>query len=263
MYIEDISKDTLWKLTSHYQKSKSPIKGQSVNRAMKPLYAVLNLCLKWEWTDKSYTQEKLRIDQPKERKALSEEEINRLLSATIKTGYTYLHDPILFYLLTALRKEELNRIKKEDILDNGSTLGISVQKNGTYNEKIPLNAKAQEIVARNIAKSKSDYLFSSPNSIRGNLGEFKKAWAIVKKEANVETDIHSLRHTAITNVSRKVDSPYRLKQFSRHKTESGLKPYLHLMDKDRREIVELSNVGNDQNGNQDVGSYVGSHLKKA
>ncbi|MDG1230087.1 MAG: hypothetical protein P8P51_03155, partial [SAR86 cluster bacterium] len=77
-----------------------------------------------------------------------------------------------------------------------------------------------------------------------------------------ETDIHSLRHTAITNVSRNVDSPYRLKQFSRHKTESGLKPYLHLTDKGRREVVELSNVGTDQNSEQNVGSNVGSHLKK-
>ena len=244
--INEITGDTLWELGEDYAKEKAPIKGQSVNRAMKPLYAILYQCKVWGWTENQFIHIKRPTLTPKKRDPLSEEEVNRLLNACTTTGIDWLYDPLHFYLLTGLRKDELKQLKKRDISENVSVMRIVNQKNGETNEEINLSLMSQKIIARNMNLSSSEYVFQSPHSLRGGLGEFRKAFDIVKKEANLETSIHCLRHTFCTNVARKCKSSFRLRQLTRHKTESGIKPYLHLMPNDAMEDIELASIGTEQ-----------------
>lgn len=80
------------------------------------------------------------------------------------------------------------------------------QKNDETNEEINLNLMSQSIIARNINRLNSEYVFQSPHSLKGGLGDYKKAFGHIKKEAKLETGIHSLRHTFCTNVARKCKS---------------------------------------------------------
>ena len=77
-----------------------------------------------------------------------------------------------------------------------------------------------------------------------NKRNFRKLWEQIRSMANLSgIDIHSLRHTAITNVAKNCRNREELKSFSRHKSELGLKPYLHLIEeKDKRQIAELSSI---------------------
>ena len=136
----------------------------------------------------------------KKRKPLLKGEVDWLLEACTTTGINWLYDPLHFYLLTRLREEELKGIKKVDISENGSVMRIVNQKNDETNEEINLNLMSQSIIARNINRSNSEYVFQSPHSLKGGLGNYKKAFGHIKKEAKLETGIHSLRHTFCTNV---------------------------------------------------------------
>jgi len=83
-------------------------------------------------------------------------------------------------------------------------------------------------------RTKGELLFDSTN--------FRKRWERIRAEAGIEDIvIHCLRHTATTNVARHCKNREELKAFTRHKSDAGLKPYLHLIEEeDRKRIQELS-----------------------
>jgi len=102
------------------------------------------------------------------------------------------------------------------------------QKNGTENQIILLNKTARTLIKRGLLNH-SEYVFSSPYNKDGCLGDFKKAWISVRKIANlIDRDFHTLRHTAITRVAKKVANEFELKDYSRHKSIQSLERYIHL-----------------------------------
>ncbi|MDA8857670.1 hypothetical protein N9I67_02440 [Gammaproteobacteria bacterium] len=51
---------------------------------------------------------------------------------------------------------------------------------------------------------------------------------------------HSLGHTAATVVAKNCKNKNELKAFARHKSDAGLKRYIHLIEEDKKRIQELS-----------------------
>ena len=84
----------------------------------------------------------------------------------------------------------------------------------------------------------SEYVFYSPLTEDGCLGDFKKSWTKIRDAANLlDKDFHTLRHTAITRVASKVKNVFELQDFSRHKSISSLERYRHLFS-NSEEIAE-------------------------
>jgi len=233
--LSEIDKDLIWKLKQKYKKQKKNILNQSVNRAFNVLYGTLSMCEEeWDWLELSPKNKKLKTPiPPKKRRVLAKNEMKKLQRACLEIGKPYIYDILHFYVLTGFRREELFRIKKEHIdLDEG-TLLIPTQKNDDKNQTVYLNSKAQEIAKKQM-NSKGEMLFNRTN--------FRKIWEEVRTVAEIKNfDIHSLKHTATTNVARNCGNREELKAFTRHKTDTGLRPYLHLIeDGDRKRIAELS-----------------------
>jgi len=114
---------------------------------------------------------------------------------------------------------------------------LRTQKNGTKNQVITLNSTARTIL-KEAFLNPSEYVFYSPQTEDGCLGDFKRAWMNVRKEANLTNkDFHTLRHTAITRVASKVKNVFELQDYSRHKNLTSLEAYRHLFS-NSEEIAE-------------------------
>ena len=133
---------------------------------------------------------------------------------------------------------EIRELRKDDILSCKTKVILRKQKNGTENQIIPLNTTAQ-IVLKKALLNPSKFVFYSPLTKDGGLGDFKKTWVTVRKEANLlHKDFHTLRHTAITNVAKKVRNDFELQDFSRHNSIASLERYRHHFD-NKQEIAEF------------------------
>lgn len=241
--VSEIDKDTIWKLKQKYRKQadakqkakgKPPIKNQSVNRVFNVLHGTLSMCDKeWDWLEHSPKNLKLTEAPPKQKRILAKNEMKKIKRACLEIGKPYIYDILYFYVLTGFRKEELFQIKKGHIDLDFGTLLIPDQKNDDKNQTIYLNSEALKIAKKQMS-SKGEMLFNGTN--------FRKIWNKVRDVAEIKNFvIHSFKHTATTNVAKHCKNREELKAFTRHKSDAGLKPYLHLIEEeDNKRIAELS-----------------------
>ena len=214
---------------------------KAINRRFNSFNALLEIAVEEDWIEFKPRLKRLPELPDKKRKPYTNIEIERLILACDSMNNTHLIDPVLFLRNTGLRKSEMVNLKKEDVVDGGTAVRLKNQKNGTLNQTIPLNAYAQKLVRRNI-NNPTQFVFAGRGR-EGGLADFKKAWTTVRKIAEVNKDIHTIRHTAITKVAEKVDNVFKLQQFSRHKDTRSLETYVHIMDKERRRITEHASFG--------------------
>ena len=231
--LSEIDKDTIWKLKQKYKKEKPNIKNQSINRPFNTLHGLLTKCVDWDWIEHAPKNQKLKQQPPKMRRVLTKKEYDSLREVSFKLGHPEIWDLIDWYCHSGMRKTEAHLIKKEHINLEEGTYCIPKQKNEEQNQIIYLNSAQLKIAERRM-RTKGELLFDITN--------FRRRWEKVRTEAEIENiDIHCLRHTAITNVARHCKQREELKAFSRHKSDAGLKPYLHLIEEeDKKRIQELS-----------------------
>ena len=231
--LSEIDKDTIWKLKQKYKKEKPNIKNQSINRPFNTLHGLLSRCMDWDWIEHAPKNQKLKPQPPKMRRTLAKKEYESLREASFKLGHPEIWDLIDWYCHSGMRRTEALEIKKEHINLEEGTYCIPKQKNQEQNQIIYLNSAQLKIAIKRM-RTKGDMLFDSTN--------FRRRWEKVRTEAEIEDiDIHCLRHTAITNVARHCKDRDELKAFSRHKSDAGLKPYIHLIEEeDKKRIQELS-----------------------
>ena len=231
--LSEIDKDTIWNLKQKYKKKRPNIKNQSINRRFNTFHGLLSRCVDWDWLEHAPKNQKLKPQPPKMRRTLAKKEYESLREASFKSGHPEIWDLIDWYCHSGMRRTEALEIKKEHINLEEGTYYIPKQKNQEKNQIIYLNSVQLKIAAKRM-RTKGDMLFDSTN--------FRRRWEKVRALAEIENiDIHCLRHTAITNVARHCKQREELKAFSRHKSDAGLKPYLHLIEEeDRKRIQELS-----------------------
>ena len=169
---------------------------------------------------------------------------DRLILACYTTNNEYLVNPIMFALCTGFRLNEIRQLKKDNVATCKTKIILEEQKNGDKDETIVLNKQAQTILMEALLNP-SEYVFFSPRSKDGSIGDISTAFTTVRKAAGLHTrkvfkDFHSLRHTSTTEVAKGVKNVIELQQFTRHESLTALKRYLHLFD-NRREIAELAN----------------------
>ena len=234
---------------SHTQKL-----NKAINRRFNSFNALLKIAVEEDWIEFKPLLKKLPELPDKKRKPYTTKEIERLILACKSTKNTHLIDPILFYMNTAFRKQELVGLKKEDVKNDGAVVVLKIMKDKEIiNDAVILNDIAQEIVRRNLtdpwSNVETEYLFAGKSRIDGSLGDFKTAWTSVRKTAKLlHKDIHTIRHTASTNVGKRTEGSKEwrtksIKSFTRHKSDRAIQRYLHLTESDKKDTAELASFG--------------------
>ena len=238
-----LGKITTEDLTKIRGERESTSKGQTINRRFRILMALFNYAVKRRWIDKAPIYEEAIEQNAKKRELYTQVEIGQLIQACYTTNNEYLINPIMFALCTAFRLGEIRQLKKDDVAPCKTKINLREQKNGDEDEVIVLNTQARTILMKALLNP-SEYVFFSPRSKDGSIGDISTAFTTVRKAADLHTrkvfkDFHSLRHTSTTKVAEGVKNIIELKQFTRHKSFFALDRYLHLFD-NRQEIAELA-----------------------
>ena len=130
---------------------------------------------------------------------LSREELNRLHQVLdrhanakrITPSQRHQIDIIRLLLLTGCRKNEIIRLRREEVV--GNQLRLRDSKTGPRN--VFLNSEARSILERRL-KGTWEYLFPSPKDVRRPVWHGLSLWYVVRKEACLDdVRLHDLRHT--------------------------------------------------------------------
>ena len=130
---------------------------------------------------------------------LSRDELDRLhrvldhydLSDTLKPSRRQQIDIIRLLLLTGCRKNEIVRLRKQEVA--GNCLRLCDSKTGP--RTVYLNAEARAIIERWLT-GESEFLFPSPKDPERPLYDDLPLWYMIRKETGIEdVRLHDLRHT--------------------------------------------------------------------
>ncbi len=199
-------------------------KGYTVNFELVALRTMFNLAIKWGYLDKNPASsvKKLKTDDSKPRRFLTEEECRRLLESSAKADY-----PAFFtFLSTGMRRAELVNLEWSDIDFQMGT--IKIQKKPfwlpkTGEREIPMNEGVSRLL--NALPRRGNFVFTdnqgrqlNPDKIRGHLVE-------TARRAGIEnlTEIHALRHTFASQLLMKgVDLPTVQRLMGHHSIETTM-----------------------------------------
>ena len=104
-----------------------------------------------------------------------------------------------------------------------------------------LTATVFKIINKDLSSTNSFYVFDKNN--------FTNEWKDLRKKCGIDTDLHSLRHTALTAVAEKGTDLAELQNFSRHKDIRSLMEYLHLVRK--KTLLKTAEKAEFQRNNED------------
>lgn len=164
---------------------------------------------------------------------LSEEELRSLLSVLECYHDIQVKTLMLIALYTGMRKNEILRLRWDDIDFINGFIHIRDPK-GVFNQHIPLNSEVSKLL-QNLPKTpNSPYLFASPSGEVRNRNAFNRQMNEIKKEASLPKDfrpLHGLRHVyaSILASSGQVDM-YTLQKLLTHKSPQMTQRYAHLRD---------------------------------
>jgi integrase len=202
----------------------------TVNRDLSALRRMLKLATEWgRVTTALPTVRLLQGENRRERVVTPEEEAKYLAAAEplLKDVATLLFD-------LGLRPEECFRLKRENYRD-GSVLIFKGKGSGSR-RKIPCSARVNEVLIRRSALS--ERIFPAPTKA-GHIdgSSIKKQHAKAIKESNVVPFVlYSIRHTAITRWSKKVDA-FTLHHLAGHKSMATTQRYVHPSEEAARGIL--------------------------
>ena len=178
----------------------------SVRREFQVLTAVLNACRKkWKWmeADKNLTsQVELPKKPPPRDRIATENEIDLILSALLYDGHVInRHHEVavatLFALETGMRQGEIWKMDWRDIDLKKCFVRLYDTKNG-YGRDVPLSSKAIKLLKK-MTPQKEGGVFTVNQGVAGQI--YRKA---VKLAGIEDLTFHDLRHTAVTNLARKL-----------------------------------------------------------
>lgn len=153
---------------------------------------------------------------------VTEDELHRLLEQLEPTGRRnpWMKPLVLLALETGMRRGELLQLRWTDINLQNRTATLWETKNGDR-RVVPLSSKA------------TDTLQKAPRSLCGRVFPIKqaaqaKAFKEALKRCNLDDlHFHDLRHTAITNMAKKLPNVIELAAVSGHKSLRMLQRYYH------------------------------------
>ena len=257
--LDKITYIDLEKIKNHLR-NKRKVKNQTINRYFSDIRAILNLAKRKRIIKDFVPIDKLKAEERREARALTDDEIQKIHSALPE----YLKDPFMFALSTGWRKANLVGLTRAHL-----SKGI----NGTY--KVCFKAKEMkrrvpfehyctkeetDIINRNIS-IKDPYIFRREVKVNGTkttrLGDFKKSIIRSRKETGIYWTWHWLRHTRATRYAKmKINQQQANKLMAWSPRSRMWGNYEHLGEEHLSHLrQDLENIGHHMDTKTDNGNF--------
>ena len=225
----DIAKTNMARLSSvqiasYRDKRLTEVAPNTVIRELAYLSSVINHARR-EWginiTNPVQMVRKPPMPQGRNR-VITEDELQRLLEQLEPTGRRnpWMKPLVMFALETGMRRGELLQLRWTDINLQNRTATLWETKNGDR-RVVPLSSKAIDTLQK-APRSLCGHVF--PISKAAQAKAFKEA---LKRSKLDDLHFHDLRHTAITNMAKKLPNVIELAAVSGHKSLKMLQRYYH------------------------------------
>jgi len=200
-------------------------------------------------------------------KALTPDEMTRLLSAARKSRSQSLYPAIVMLQNTGLRVSELRTMQWQqvDLLDRCLTVGKSKTRGGE-GRMVPLNqegfAALMEWRQNFDNPLPTHFVFPSERyGLKGEdgskygmvavwdrnpnkaIGSWKTAWGVCRKAAKVECRLHDLRHTFVSRLAEGQNADQTIMALAGHLSRKMMERYSHVRNEAKRDAVEALNMG--------------------
>lgn len=222
--------------TYHMMISKK-LSQSTANRHLALLSMMFNVAIQWDILERSPTKgvKKFKEDNQKQR-FLSPDEIGRLYQAMEAEGNKVAVNALKLLLLTGCRREEILKLKWEDVSLESGTIFLSDSKTGS--RYVQLNAAAIELL-KGIEHVGKFVFPGRHDSANKPLNNPRKCFTRVLKAAGIEhIRVHDLRHTHASILVNQGASLFVVQQALGHSNPITSQRYSHLSNKTLRDASE-------------------------
>lgn len=205
-------------------------------------------------------------------KALTTDEIQRLLAAAKKSRSLSLYPALVVLMNTGLRVSELRTLqwRQVDLLERFLSVGRSKTKGGE-GRVVPLNKEAFAALIQwrqNFENPlPTHFVFPSERyGLKGEdgcqngtvavwnrnpekpIGSWKVAWGACRTQAGVNCRLHDLRHTFVSRLAETQNADQTIMALAGHMSRKMMERYSHTRNEAKRRAVEGLNLGQIQEG---------------
>lgn len=235
--VKDLTSEAVDRLHANIAETR-PVRA---NRCLESLRKALSLAVRWDWRADNPAQGFRRHPENPRQRYLSEEELERLVSALEQHPRRASADAILFMLLTGARRGEvLGATWSMFDLVQGVWTKPSAHTKQRREHRVPLSEAALAVLRRRREQDEGLYVFASKD--QKPLTEVRKTWASVCEAADIgDCRLHDLRHSYASVLASSGASLPIIGALLGHTQPGTTQRYAHLFDGVLREAT--SSVG--------------------
>ena len=211
-----------------------PLTAAAINRPLGLMRNVLRTALKWK-----LVSEVVDIEFEEEHEGrirwLTHEESLRLREACRQSRNAALLDLVELLLFTGMRRGEALGLTWDRVDRSRGVVILEGTKNGKSRE-VPLNARADAVIARRWTQGAKGLVFPSRN-----WNAYRNAWERARREAGLEEDfkLHDLRHTYASWLVQRGAKLQEVKEILGHSDLKMTLRYAHLAQQHLRNAASL------------------------
>ena len=210
----------------------------TANRHLALLSMMFSVAIQWDILERSPTKgvKKFKEDNQKQR-FLSADEIGRLYQAMEAEDNKVAVNALKLLLLTGCRREEILKLKWEDVSIESGTLFLPDSKTGS--RYVQLNAAARELLT-SIVRGKGPFVFPGHRNENKPLNNPRKCFTRLLEHAGIEENVrlHDLRHTHASILVNSGASLFVVQKALGHSTSQMSQRYSHLSNQTLRDASE-------------------------
>lgn len=213
-------------------KTRNPtIQLTTIKRYLRSINAIMNYAVKFDFIEKNViAQYDLKAPDVNKERRLSKDEVDLLLFYCKQSKNKNLYPIVQIALNTGMRKGEIVKLKKDDIITNSSTTTIRIRAENAKACKertVPANNTLCELINKQISTKNlkdDDLLFEAKS--------FKSAFVNIVKKMESKHGVkhfrfHDLRHTTASNLIDNAISPSAVSKILGHSTIRMIERYIH------------------------------------
>lgn len=211
----------------------SPIEA---NRALEVLNVIFKHAIKWKIIkDSPSSQINYNKEEHRER-WVTPEELPRIIEAINDEERVQIRALFWLYLLTGLRKSELQQAKWEWLDEKRGTLTIPQTKTGKVYH-VPLSKRAMDIITA--VPKKGPCIFYSPTDHDTYIFDLQKPWDRIKKRSGIHNiRLHDLRHTVGSWLVQSGHSLPIVGKILNHSSHTSTQVYAHFAHDTLKEALD-------------------------
>lgn len=215
----------------------------TANRYLTGLSHLFTIAInEWEWARENPIQRISKLKEPRGRvRFLSDDERQVLLEQCQESKNPYLYLITILALSTGARKNEILRLRWQDVDLNKGKIIIHETKNGER-RALPLQSKARQLMQEHskVRRLDCDWVFPRSDGIAPI--DIKRAWdnAVIRAGIN-DFRFHDLRHSTASYLAMNGASLTEIAEILGHKTLQMVKRYAHLSEGHVSSVVERMN----------------------